>query len=80
VERSRIDSSPRQHAGTFFRKSVAVFGSKSNSAQDHPPYSPELAPPDFWLLPKVKEYANCKCFSDAENIKLSGGGGDERYS
>ena len=28
----------------------------------HPPYSPDLAPYDFWLFPKVKMNIKGKCF------------------
>jgi histone-lysine N-methyltransferase SETMAR len=27
---------------------------KGNSTMDHPPYSPDLAPADFWLFPELK--------------------------
>jgi hypothetical protein len=36
---------------------------------DHPPYSPDLAPTDFWLLPKFKIALKEKRFSDVEDIK-----------
>jgi len=29
----------------------------------HPPYSPDLAPSDFWLFPKWKEMLKCQHFS-----------------
>ena len=33
----------------------------------HPPYSPDLAPSDFWLFPEFKETLKCQHFSsDAE--------------
>ena len=33
----------------------------------HPPYSPDLAPSEFWLFPKLKEMLKCQYFSsDAE--------------
>jgi histone-lysine N-methyltransferase SETMAR len=33
---------------------------KGISAMDHPPYSPDLAPADFWLFLKLKECAERK--------------------
>jgi hypothetical protein len=36
---------------------------------DHLPYSPDLAPADFWLCPKLKSVLKGKCFSDVEDIK-----------
>lgn len=71
MERSLIDSSPRQLAGTFFASSVAVFSRKSISILDHPPYSPELTPADFWLFPNLKRVLKEKRFSDVEDIKSS---------
>jgi hypothetical protein len=46
---------------------------KGISAVEHPPSSPDLAPPDFCLFPELS-------FSDVEDIKSSMGGGDEKYS
>jgi hypothetical protein len=39
---------------------------KGISALDHPPYSPDLAPADFWLVPKLKSVLKGKRFSDFE--------------
>jgi transposase len=44
---------------------------KGISVMDHPPYSPDLAPADFWLLPKLKSVRKGKRFSDVEDIKSS---------
>jgi hypothetical protein len=65
VERSLIDSSSRQRAGTFFASSFAVF------SMDHPPYSPNLTPADFWLFPEHKSILKGKRFSEVEAIKSS---------
>jgi hypothetical protein len=40
------------------------------SAMDHPPYSPDLAPPDFWPFQKFKIMKE-KRFWDLEDIKSS---------
>ena len=34
----------------------------------HPPYSPDLAPPDFFLLPKMKEHLAGKRFANDEDL------------
>ena len=34
----------------------------------HPPYSPDLAPRDFWLFPKLKEKLR-GCYQTIEEIK-----------
>jgi hypothetical protein len=39
------------------------------STIDHLPYSPDLAAPDFWLFPELKNVLKRKHFSDAEDIK-----------
>jgi hypothetical protein len=33
---------------------LQFLAGKGTSAMDHPPYSPDLAPADFWLFPKFK--------------------------
>ena len=43
------------------KKMVAVL--------DHPPYSPDLAPADFSLFPRLKATTKGKCFADANAIK-----------
>ena len=35
----------------------------------HPPYSPDLAPCDFWLFPKLKENLRGNRYSTIENMK-----------
>jgi len=36
---------------------------------DHPPYSPDLAPCDFWLFPKLKNALNGQRFADLSDIQ-----------
>ena len=36
---------------------------------DHPPYSPDLAPCNFWLLPKLKNALMGQRFSDLSDIQ-----------
>jgi histone-lysine N-methyltransferase SETMAR len=50
---------------------VAPFlAGKGFSLMDHPPYSPDLAPADFWLLPDLRSVLKGKRFSDVEYITL----------
>ena len=37
----------------------------------HPPYSPDLAPSDFYLFPKLKEFMKWRKFADDEDVILS---------
>jgi hypothetical protein len=43
---------------------------KAISAMDHPPYSCDLTPADFWLFPKLKSVLEGKRFTDID-IKSS---------
>jgi hypothetical protein len=42
---------------------------KSIMKLDHPPYSPDLAPCDFWLFPKLKTALKGHIFSDIADIQ-----------
>jgi hypothetical protein len=42
---------------------------KDISAVDNPPYSPNLAPPDFWLYPNLKSLLKINRYSGVEDIK-----------
>jgi histone-lysine N-methyltransferase SETMAR len=57
-------------AHSSLRASQFLTG-KGISAMGHPPYSPDLAPADFCLLPELKRMLKGKCFSDVEDIKSS---------
>ena len=39
---------------------------------EHPPYSPDLAPSDFSLFPKLKEHLADKRFANDEDLKDAG--------
>ena len=50
--------------------SIRQFLAERNvTVLDHPPYSPDLAPCDFFLFPKLKEVIKGACFPDMEAIK-----------
>jgi hypothetical protein len=36
---------------------------------EHPPSSPDLAPNDFWLIPKLKSVLKGRKFQDIEDIQ-----------
>lgn len=38
---------------------------------DHPPYSPDLAPSDFYLFPRLKEHLRGTKFEDDEEVKAA---------
>jgi hypothetical protein len=42
---------------------------KSITKLDHPPCSPDLAPYDFWLFPKLKNVLNRSIFTDIPCIQ-----------
>jgi len=37
----------------------------------HPPYSPDLAPCNYHLFPKLKEHLAGRCFSDDDEVKVA---------
>jgi hypothetical protein len=45
-----------------------LLAGKGISTMDYPPYSPDLAPADVWLFPKLKSVLKGKRFSDVEDI------------
>jgi transposase len=50
--------------------SVREFlASKQITVLEHPPYSPDLAPNDFFLFPKIKELLKGRRFDDIDNIR-----------
>jgi hypothetical protein len=42
---------------------------KSNIEMEHPSYSPDLAPNDIWLFPKIKSFLKGRRFRDTEKIQ-----------
>jgi histone-lysine N-methyltransferase SETMAR len=56
------DNAPA-HTALPVRKFLA---SKQITVLEHPPYSPDLAPNDFFLLPKIKEILKGRHFDDIE--------------
>jgi hypothetical protein len=38
---------------------------------DHPPYTPDLAPCDFWLVPKLKNALTGQRFADIPDIQCN---------
>jgi hypothetical protein len=46
-----------------------VLAGKGISVMDDSPYSPDLAPADFWLFPELKGELKGKRFSDVEGKK-----------
>jgi hypothetical protein len=49
---------------------LQFLAGKAFSALDHPPYPPDLAPANFWLLPKLRRLLKGKHFSDVKDLKL----------
>jgi hypothetical protein len=44
---------------------------KSITKIDHPPYSPDLAPCDFWLFPKLKNAQKGQRFAGVHDIQIN---------
>jgi hypothetical protein len=45
----------------------------------HPPYSPDLAPCDFFLFLRMKKVLKGKRFADVKEVKKKNDGGIKRY-
>jgi len=54
------------HDALRFREFLAK---KSTTKMDHPPYSPDLAPCDFWLFPELKNSLKGQRFADLSDIQ-----------
>jgi hypothetical protein len=51
------------------QKQRKFLAKKSITKLDHPPYSPDLAPCDFWLLPEIKIALKGHRYDDISNIQ-----------
>jgi hypothetical protein len=47
---------------------------------EHPPYSPDLAPNDFWIFPKLQSALTRQRLHNNEVIKNKSDDGTESYS
>jgi hypothetical protein len=59
------DNAPA-HTALSLREFLA---SKQITVLEHPPYSPDLTPNDFFLFPKIKEILKGRHFDDIDNIR-----------
>jgi histone-lysine N-methyltransferase SETMAR len=58
------DNAPA-HATLSGREFLAA---KQRTVLEHPAYSPDLAPNDFYLFPKIKEILKVRHFDDIDDI------------
>ena len=61
------DNAPA-HASHLIQNFLAKHGIEQ---VQHPPYSPDLSPPDFFLFPKLKSHLKGRRFDDVEDIKAN---------
>jgi len=62
--------SPQQCLCPHSLECVVVFDKKNNmTVNPHPPYSPDLAPCDFFLFPRMKGQTKGKHFDDVSEVK-----------
>lgn len=50
---------------------MAAISTAGFELLDHPPYSPDLAPSDYRLFPKLKEHLRGKKFSSDNEVMMS---------
>jgi hypothetical protein len=65
----RLDSLPSQNSCSQGALCQAVSGQKTITEIQHPPYSPDLAPNNFWLFPKIKSALKERIFQDIKDIQ-----------
>jgi histone-lysine N-methyltransferase SETMAR len=53
------------------RQTVALLDQFGWDIITHPPYSPDLAPCDYHLFPKLKEHLAGRRFSDDDEVKVA---------
>ena len=64
-----LADSSQQCARSCIRSCVECVGETSYHSGDWAPYSPDLAPCDFWLFPKLKSPLKGKRFQTASEIQ-----------
>ena len=64
-----LASSSRQCARSCITSDAEFFGETSNHPGDSAPYSPDLAPWNFWLFPKLKSSLKGKRFQTTDEIQ-----------
>jgi histone-lysine N-methyltransferase SETMAR len=61
----------RDNAPALDALRVRKFLAKKITKMDQPPYSPDLAPCDFWLFPKLKNAVKVQRFSDIPDMQCN---------
>ena len=69
MEECLMDSSSRQRASTQRAICEEVFGENNIPVVEHPPYSPDLAPCDFFLFLKIKSALKGTRFESVDAVK-----------
>ena len=64
-----MDSSPGRRSSTKTDVYPGVFGDKKIPVLEHPPYSPDLAPSDFFLFPEIKSGLKRTGFESVDAVK-----------
>jgi len=65
----RVDFAPGQRASPQRSVCEAVLANKIITVLEHPPYSPDLAPCNFYHFPKIKSVLKGTHFVSVENVK-----------
>jgi transposase len=64
-----VDFAPEQRASTQRNVCEAILTNKNITVLQHPHYSPDLAPCDFSLFPKIKSVLKGTHVGSVENVK-----------
>jgi hypothetical protein len=63
------DLNKQQISGAHCFVCAAILAAKNMAVVPHPPYSPDLAPCDFFLFPKMKSKLKRRSFQDVTEIQ-----------
>jgi len=66
-----MDLASRQCTCSHGTVSEGVLATKQITELEHPAYSPDLAPNDFFLFPKIKEILKGWHFDDIDDIRCN---------
>jgi transposase len=70
----RVDIVPGQRASHNALSVRQFLANKNTTVLEYPPYSPDLAPCDFYLFPKIKSVLKGNHFVSVENMKVKTAG------
>jgi hypothetical protein len=69
LDMMKVCAERSQRSSRKNKRTRGFLASKQITVLEHPPYSPDLAPSDFFLFPKLKEILKRRHFDDIDDIR-----------